>query len=453
MLLEKLLAAEQLLPEGSSVALLIKDDSGQTLLASNSERLLAPASTLKLWTAVAAYLQLGEDFYFTTELRSAANGDAALVFSGGPLFRREQLRQLLLQAKKQGLVHISGDLLLDGSIFDGYWWGPAQSWDDQSICFAAPASAVSVNHNCVYGNLDRNTDSAIAEAYIPGYEPLSLTTDVEIVSARQKQASLCELRIFHQPDNQYSMEGCVVRNEQRLPLAIAVKDPVAYATAIIREEARALGIRIDGNIRPGTVKGGTDLLVSYHSAPLGEYLKVLLKKSDNLVADVLLKTIGSSYFQQPGNYHNSAAAVREILARDAGLDLLNSRISDGSGLSSYNLVSASLMGRLLDFIAGMESSVVRKALPVSGVDGSLLYMRGIINPPLKGRITAKSGYVFSVHNLVGFIQTARDERLQFVLMLSGVSMPENILHSQKKLASRGPVADYYEAFFTALYQL
>lgn len=442
----------RILPPGSNVSLILKDRYGHSLFENRSDQLLAPASTLKILTGLAAYLYLGEDFRFRTQLLQSADGAAGIRFSGDPLFERKHLRRLLSQAKRAGLAEIRGDLILDGSAFNGHDSASGQAWDDQTTCFAAPASAISVNHNCVNGNVKRPVIGQLARPYVPDYEPIRFHSTAMVVDRQTQKDSHCAIELKRGPANLYTLTGCIVRSRYPMPLSLAVTDPVAYASELIAAEAAAIGLKISGQIRRGEMPADASVLAEHESQTLPLYLTRLLKESDNLIADVLLKTLGQRYYQQAGNYRNGTAAVREILADLASVDFANARISDGSGLSTYNLLNASILSQALDHITGMDNQLLREAMPISGVDGSLRFRKGIINSPLKGRIQAKSGYISGVHNLAGFIDTAAGERLQFVLMLSGISLTEAEKKRLRSVGGKGPVARFYESLFNRIYE-
>ena len=172
---ERLLTSAERLPLGADFAAVVKNTADNTSLANiNGNKLVPPASTLKAVTALAAYYQLGKDFRFTTQFFYESNGDRVLVFSGDPLLSREDLRKLLMRGKGQGTNRITGDLILDGSIFDGHLWSTAQSWSDRHICFAAPSSAINLNHNCVWARLHIGTLGSTVRAEVPSREPIQI---------------------------------------------------------------------------------------------------------------------------------------------------------------------------------------------------------------------------------------------------------------------------------------
>ncbi len=69
----------------------------------------------------------------------------------------------------------------------------------------------------------------------------------------------------------------------------------------------------------------------------------MLKKSDNMIADTVFRTLGYEHFGIPGTWRAGSDAVRRVLRQKAGLDLGNNVVVDGSGLSGHNLLSPATM--------------------------------------------------------------------------------------------------------------
>ncbi len=67
-------------------AVLLTDPQGKILASRNAEKLLVPASTLKILTALVALHYLGEDFRFVTECYSDKDNNLKIKGFGDPLF-------------------------------------------------------------------------------------------------------------------------------------------------------------------------------------------------------------------------------------------------------------------------------------------------------------------------------------------------------------------------------
>ena len=436
------------LPPGSLVAAVIRDPAGNALLSFNDEQLLTPASTQKLLTATAAHYQLGATFRFRTRLLQVGTNDAVLQFSGDPLFTREDLQALLAAGIAKGMPTTIRNIYLDDSRFSGHDWSDAQSWDNRNTCFAAPAAAISLDHNCFKATVAAGRAGQKARASVARGLPITIDSHASIVSRAEKKRLFCRLELRHRQRGLYELHGCVTAEQLPLTLKVAVVDPVYYTRTVIKKGAAALGITITGDIRHGAPAQQGRVIAEHRSDRLTDYLERMLQVSDNQIADALFKTIGHDYYQVPGNYRNGAAAVRAVLLEQAEVDLRNSHLADGSGLSPHNQLSVTNLADTLAHIATMEDRELFDALPVAGVSGTLRYRYGFNKKPLKGNVRGKTGHLAGHYNLAGFLTDKQRQTLSFSIFVSGYSLTtaRGLDNSDKSQHVRY----FYESLFTAL---
>ena len=449
---------EKLLPSGTNVAYIVGQPfttaekiSSDTVSQHNSELLLTPASTQKLLTALTAKLYLTDEYIFNTSLHGSISkqtlNKAEFNFTGDPTFTRKNLHKMLKQLKAKGITKISGDITLNQSRFNGYNWGNGQVWNDQAVCYATQASALVINNNCVLGNLKRSAELDKATIFIPDYEPITLKSQVDIISKEQQQAKFCDLEVIRHPGNNYTLFGCITPSKRNLPLSFAISDPVSYFTALLKAELALVNIKFTGKVVDSYQQVKTAVVINHQSPPLTDIVTEMMKESDNLIADILFKTIGAEYFQQAGNYRNGAKAMRLILA-DKGISLASNVIADGSGLSRHNLVSAQTMFNVLEYIINHDDELqLLTTMPISGVDGTLQYRRGLLTKKLTGKVVAKTGSLKGLSNLVGIVKTEKNHMVPFVLMVSGYN-PK--VDDDNKPKQQSPLTKYSAAFFNTI---
>ncbi|PSJ40228.1 D-alanyl-D-alanine carboxypeptidase/D-alanyl-D-alanine-endopeptidase [Zobellella taiwanensis] len=414
-------------PEHGQAAWLLADlGSGRIEQSHNPELLLKPASTQKLLTSLAGALALGPDWRYETRLRYRGQlengllvGDLLIDFVGDPSLTREQLRDLLAGS---GIRRISGNLLLNQSRFGGYDRGNGWSWNDLGVCYTAPPAALILDRNCVQGALYARLGQP-ARATVPAHQPVSVSAEVEVLGEAERRARFCELEVEMSPPNRYHLSGCTGPRQEPWPLRFAIQDLDAWGQALSRWALGQAGIALSGEIHASRQQAADwPVLASHASPPLRELVQRILIHSDNLHADSLLRTLGAERFGQPGSFRNGSQAVRDILLEQAGIDLGPAWLADGSGLSAHNLLrAADLLAVLQTMAARPELGWLVDALPVSGESGTLQYRNSVLQPPLKGRVRAKTGTIAHVQNLAGFIDTDGG-RKAFVLLQNGLSI-------------------------------
>ncbi|MDF5227968.1 D-alanyl-D-alanine carboxypeptidase, partial [Vibrio parahaemolyticus] len=87
---------QEVLPEGARISLVAEKLSENAELdgVHPTEQLFPPASTLKIVTALAAKLELGDNFRFRTKLETSTS-DTVIYFVGDPTLQTNDLKSLL----------------------------------------------------------------------------------------------------------------------------------------------------------------------------------------------------------------------------------------------------------------------------------------------------------------------------------------------------------------------
>ncbi|MGM3190881.1 serine-type D-Ala-D-Ala carboxypeptidase [Dickeya dadantii subsp. dieffenbachiae] len=446
------------LPDGANLALVVQKVGASTPTVDyHSQQMALPASTQKVITALAALLQLGPDYRFVTTMESSGTlangvlrGNLTVRFSGDPSLKRQQLRNMVQELKKRGIREISGDVLIDTSVFASHDKAPGWPWNDMTQCFSAPPAAAIVDKNCFSISLysaPRAGDNAFIR--VASYYPVQMFSEVRTLPKGSPDAQYCELDVVPGELNRFTVTGCLTQRAEPLPLAFAIQDGASYAGAIVKDELQQADIRIAGSLRRQSLPGASGtVLAQTESEPLHELLTTMLKKSDNMIADTVFRTIGHERFKVPGTWRAGADAVRQILRQKAGIDLGNTIIVDGSGLSRHNLIAPATMMQVLQYIAQHDNELnYIKMLPLAGYDGTLRYRAGLHEAGLDGKVSAKTGALQGVYNLAGFITTASGQRMAFVQYLSGYAVPPE---DQKE--RRIPLVRFESRVYKDIYQ-
>jgi D-alanyl-D-alanine carboxypeptidase/D-alanyl-D-alanine-endopeptidase (penicillin-binding protein 4) len=210
---------------------------------------------------------------------------------------------------------------------------------------------------------------------------------------------------------------------------LSVHDPALHAATIFKRLLTARGIQIDGDARSRDFRVAeadqfdprTAVELAYvESAPLSAIVRQTNKESNNLFAELILRTLGKergSTVPDPDPRRNAtrgddaagAAVVKKWLS-DHGVAVRDLAIHDGSGLSRLDLITPESAVRLLIAIAKSSSgNAFRDSLPVAGRDGTL----GGRLQTLAGRVSAKTGYLTYTHALSGYITMDGGEEFVF----------------------------------------
>lgn len=449
---------KQYLPDGTNLALVAqKVGSNTPLIDYNAQQMALPASTQKVVTALAALLQLGPDYRFVTNFETngklnnnTLSGDLVIRFSGDPTLTRQQIRNMANALKQVGIHKVDGDLIVDISAFASHDKAPGWVWNDMTQCFSAPPAAAIIDRNCFSVSL-YPSDKAGEMAYIKtaSFYPVNMFSEVKTLAKGSPEARYCELDVVPGELNRYTLTGCLTQRSEPLPLAFAVQNGASYSGAIVKNELQVAGIELSGAVKKRTQPTPqSQVLVKTESKPLHDLLKIMLKKSDNMIADTVFRTIGRDYYGVPGTWRSGSDAVRQVLKQKAGIDLGNTVMVDGSGLSRHNLITPATMMQVLQFIAKNDQQLdYISMLPLAGHDGTLRYRGGLDEAGVNGKVSAKTGALQGVYNLAGFITTASGEKVAFVQFISAYAVPQSQYNSR-----RVPLVRFESRLYRDLYQ-
>jgi D-alanyl-D-alanine carboxypeptidase/D-alanyl-D-alanine-endopeptidase (penicillin-binding protein 4) len=424
-------------------------DSGRVVYRLNDRKLLIPASSLKAVTLAAAAERLGWDFRFETRLETQAPlvdgtlaGDLFVVGDGDPSIVRnddgvergwspvfDRWAETLTAA---GITRIDGDLVGDDRGFDAERYGVGWAWDDFGFGYSAPIGALQYNESAV-GIRMSPAATVDAPATVEVSDPDSgLSVEHEVRTG--EAGSDVDIDLFRFPGTPVlHVRGSIPLGREPIVRLAAVEDPTIYFVTALGRALAAHGITVTGRARAidrGTTSASADagapanpparrVLATHRSAPLTDIGDRLMKVSQNLYAETLLKRIAPG----PLRSWRSARAELDAVLDAWGLPDDERIIWDGSGLSRRNFVTPALLVGVFRRMAGdpAHATPFAATLPLGGVSGSLEdRMKGT---PAAGNARAKTGSMSQVRTLSGYVTTAPGERLVYSIMANGFDVP------------------------------
>jgi D-alanyl-D-alanine carboxypeptidase/D-alanyl-D-alanine-endopeptidase (penicillin-binding protein 4) len=183
----------------------------------------------------------------------------------------------------------------------------------------------------------------------------------------------------------------------------------------------ARGIAVAGPARsartdpPGPRAPTAPALIRHRSPPLSAMASTLMKASQNLYAELLLHALGDA---------QGARGTDVLSEMSAGWGAGSGQVAvgDGSGLTRYNLVTASTVDLVLSrMFAAQHRDRWLAAMPVAGQDGTL--HRRLRGTPAEGRVFAKTGSIAYVRALSGHARALDDTWLQFTILANNFAGP------------------------------
>jgi D-alanyl-D-alanine carboxypeptidase/D-alanyl-D-alanine-endopeptidase (penicillin-binding protein 4) len=201
------------------------------------------------------------------------------------------------------------------------------------------------------------------------------------------------------------------------PVDPALSAGLAFASALTRA-----GISVAGPPVRTTAPDEPTVLAEVRSAPVADLVGVMLRESDNTLAEVLGRLAAQS-MGRPATFEDSAIAVVDQVER-LGIDTGPTRLVDVSGLGDGSIVPARVLADLLRLATSPEHPQLRPLLtdlPVAGFSGTLgdRFTTGSAHAAA-GLLRAKTGTLTGVSSLAGYVVDDDGRMLVFAVMADRV---------------------------------
>ncbi len=345
----------------ATVGVYVKDlRTGEVLADGNADRAMIPASIQKSLPVAAALTKLGADYNFVTTVTMEGSrsgnqlrGNVVINPSGDPTIggrgsEDDGFIKAVVQAiADTGVKKITGTVMVD-----------EKKWPDRGF-----------NPNWEAGDAKYE--------YGVGWYPMNFHHNMVLVKGRKKRSSW-------QP----------------------TKDPASVVASRVIAGLKAKGITV-GKTPIANPGGKTELIYTFTSAPLSELAQDLMYRSDNLMAEAVLRALA------PGRSRDEAIEAEQKILTDKGADLGKIAQYDGSGLARANSVTPRTMGSVLEAMSG--SKVYVDAFPRAGRDGTV--KKFLKDTPFEGLMAVKSGSVRRVLCYAGYLTDEQGRPTHVVVMM------------------------------------
>jgi D-alanyl-D-alanine carboxypeptidase/D-alanyl-D-alanine-endopeptidase (penicillin-binding protein 4) len=378
----------QLAPAFAAVKV-VSLETGRTLFEANSQKLLRPASNMKLYTVAAALDRLGPDYRFMTSVYGPArpdeagtvHGDLTVYGRGDPSIAArfnngdyyKAIDELASRIAASGLKRVEGDLVGDESYFVGPPQGTGWEWDDLTWWYGAEVSALTINDNAL--DLTIKPGANVGDPCLITTGPATSLLTIANRTTTAPKGVRRELNIYRGlGENVLEVGGSLPLDDSGYTGGIGISHPAMLFVEMLRSQLTKRGVVITGKTRTVDARtfGGTSVdpiqraslvnltsmpqrpplveLASMPSPPLSLIAAQTLKPSQNLYTELLLRTLGKVAPLPSSTARTSEGAGLEVVRKfltEAGLNPASLTLTDGSGLSRNDMVTAEATLQLL----------------------------------------------------------------------------------------------------------
>ncbi|REC73064.1 D-alanyl-D-alanine carboxypeptidase/D-alanyl-D-alanine-endopeptidase [Chryseobacterium elymi] len=373
----------------------------------NENTPLVPASTTKLLTTETALSLLGENYRWMTQLEYSGtidengvlNGNLYLIGSGDPSLGtnkagawsyRDIISDFMGGLSREGIRKVNGDIIIQTALFKG--------------------------------NITRLPENVVWLENNNYYLPVGTTREINPANEKlimKKSGLTSEKKYFYMSPYANQMVYAEKYEGDGI-LTTKLPDAPAYLANSFRTTLVKSGIGVTGKVIPKMTDAAPEsrkLVSAYKSPTLGDIIFYTNQRSDNSLAEALLKTVG---FQKMGDQTSeSGRIVVTNHLKEENFDMMGLNYMDGSGLSrSNNVTPISQVKFLTSLMDEKYYKTYFTSLPVGGQSGTLKRMFiGTGN----GQVFAKTGTLNKVKTLAGYLKTNSGKTLVFSLMVNNYS--------------------------------
>ena len=381
----------------------------------NARSLFNPASNNKLYTCISSLALLDTGYTFSTSVYRY-NNNIYLVGGGDPDLSLSSLDSLA-RITSERLSYID-TLFLDETLLDTIRFGEGWMWDEGAWEYSAQISALTVNDNCVdFYIKPGELGQPVQLSTYPQSDYIQISNQSKTVNDTIDFTGLEIDRDWGNRTNQFIITGMVMDTAATDTLTRNIDDPSQFTGILFKKMLKDYGVEVR-TISKSKYSGNGELLTQHQSEALINSLRNLMKESDNLTAELMVKTIGHQMADTVGTWQNGLTAIKTFLSNEVLLDTNSFNLADGSGVSRYNYSSPDHFIQLLQWAYGNDRirDNLLSTLPIGGWDGSL---KDRMNGEYGKRIFAKTGTLSGVSCLSGFVFTKSNEPLAFSIMMNG----------------------------------
>lgn len=385
-----------------SIAVSIKSvNDGKSVYSLNDKMLMNPASVQKAITMPAIMETLGEDYKFSTEVYSRGNESFVIKLGADPYLSSSDLRSLANYIKLD-----TKKVYIDDRILDNKTWGEGWQWDDDMNPLMPRFGAYNLDKNLIKLTIMPPEGNAPAVIINPSRYPLVFFNNIKLGNKTDVQV----YRDSAVSANTIMLTGTVARPTTIFIPANNLKRYFEVQLTRVLENKKVY--LKDSFISDKSVSSDKYLDKVTHDVDLA--VDDVLKNSNNMVTETMFKLAGKKYGNlETGTDASGIKMFNDYCVRHK-IDNSRIRITDASGVSKNNLVSADFVTDVL--YVNRDNKIMEK-LPAPG-EGTLTHRMLTIKDNLK----AKTGTLSDVSSIAGYLTTKSGKKYVFCIMINDMKL-------------------------------
>ena len=381
----------------NSIAISIKDlNTGKPVYELNEKILMHPASVQKMLTIIPAIEVLGEDYEFTTEIYKRGDDTFLIKLGADPYLTSSDLKKLVNNVSAE-----TKRFYIDDSILEKKDWGEGWQWDDDMNVLMPRFNSYNLDKNLIKITIMPSDKSQTPIIINPSKYPLVFFNNVKTGKENDVKVS----RDNSVSNNTLILEGTVNKpvtvyiptNNLKRYFDIKLTNALADRKVYLKEN-----FIIDK-------QGETDVVMGRVTHPISNAINDILKNSDNMVSETVAKLAGGKAYDDKGT-DIYGIKMFDAYCKKTGLDNSKIRITDASGVSKNNLISADFIS---EFLLKNKENKLLDSMPSPG-EGTLTHRM----LPLKNNLKAKTGTHGDTSSIAGILTSRSGNKYAFCIIIN-----------------------------------
>lgn len=397
------------LETSSVVAVSVKEaNTGKILYQHNEQKLLHPASTLKIFTTIPAMEELGNDYNFTTTFYTA-NNNLYIKAGADPFLTSQALKNAIKNITAKG-YHSFNKVYFDGSIIDNAEWGIGWMWDDTTNSKMQKFSAYNLDDNLAKINFSKdenNVISAQSDVKIPVINTVSAGEKDNIFAMRQEWTS---------PDI-ILVSGTI--NSSEKTISVPLNNIKHHYQQTVMTQIKNSKIKLQQPIcLEGKVPDDAKIIGEIKNPVAPVYARIF-KNSDNYCTETVTKIAGGQKYGETGSVSSQTKMFYEYWANN-GVDTNGIIVADASGVSRNNLLTVDFMTNALNKIyVNKQEDFIKNTFAQAG-EGT--FSNRLLN--YRGEVFLKSGTLANISGLAGYVKADNGKMYSVAILIQNFTYPE-----------------------------
>lgn len=424
--------------------------TGAPVFAVDADAPVNPASNVKLISTATALDLLGPDFRYLTRVlgrqpdaKTGVAGDLYLLGSFDPTLRVDDLHALAADLAASGIKTVSGDIVVGATgTRDGIYRALIPIDITAGDATGAPLTITTP----------------------PGYDFVTVKSTATTAKGKRGRLQYTENYV---PDAaghlrfELTITGTLAKGKT-FTHWLWTRERALHAAYALRAGLRAAGVEVTGEVRvqefddvvaQAAADGWIPLELARHeSAPLGDIVAQVNKRSINWLADRVVMTAAARAYGGLPSMPGAIDAMYKWLGSHTKYNRDDLTVDSGSGLSRATKITAHQIVDVLREASGLAKDSTLDAargqaylasLSIAGIDGTLRHR--FRNTDVADHLHGKTGTLHDVVALSGILDIDPDRPLAFALITNGhpESLKVRVKHAHEAMV--GLLCDYVEA--------